>query len=64
MTLSWAKSTALAMMLAAPVQAQPAGDTVSQVEALAGEARAQGQRFAEAEGLFIAIPIERFGGAA
>lgn len=40
MTRRWAKSTALAMLFAAPVQAQPADDAVSQVEALAGEARA------------------------
>jgi len=31
---------------------------------IAGEARVGGERFAEAEGLFIAIPLERFGGAA
>ena len=30
---------------------------------IAGEARVGGERFAEAEGLFISIPIERFGGA-
>lgn len=35
----WAKTTAMALLLAAPVQAQP-DDTVAQVEALAGEARA------------------------
>jgi len=35
----WAKTTAVALMLAAPVQAQPADDTVARVEALAGEAR-------------------------
>lgn len=29
---------------------------------IAGEARHDGQLVAEAEGLFIAIPIERFGG--
>lgn len=40
MTRRWAKSTALAILIAAPVQAQPADDAVSQVEALAGEARA------------------------
>lgn len=36
----WAKTTAMALLLAAPVQAQPADDTVARVEALAGEARA------------------------
>ncbi len=36
----WAKTMVAALMLAAPVQAQPADDTVAQVEALAGEARA------------------------
>lgn len=39
MTRRWAKTTAMALLLAAPVQAQPGDDTVSKVEALAGEAQ-------------------------
>lgn len=39
MLRTWARSTALAMLVAAPVQAQPGDETVSRIEELASRAR-------------------------